>query len=85
MELVIEGLIIIGIVALIMTVIKYPKDVAKGVLGFILLPFRRIWYLFRFIMFPLEILILYIEEKLGVDYLTKFFYGKSSKAKKRKS
>ncbi len=83
MEYVFEGLIIIGIVALIVTIIKYPKDVATGILGFLLLPFRRIWDYIRFFLFPLELLILFLEKKFEVNYLTKFIDRESSSTKKK--
>lgn len=72
MEYIVEGLIIIGVIALMATIIKYPKDVATGILGFLLLPFRRIWDYIRFFLLPFELLILFLEKKFEVNYLSKF-------------
>lgn len=83
MEYVFEGLIIIGIVALIVTVFKYPKDIGKGILGFLLMPFERLWGYVRFFLFPLELLILFLEKKFDVNYLTKFIDRESSTTKQK--
>ncbi|SMG42079.1 hypothetical protein SAMN05661096_02861 [Marivirga sericea] len=83
MKYVFEGLIIIGIVALIVTIIKYPKDIGKGLLGTLSLPFRRLWTLIRFLLLPFELLILFLEHKFDVNYLTKFIDSESSSTKKQ--
>ncbi len=88
MGYVIEGLFIVTIIALMVTIIKYPKDVARGVLGFVLLPFRRTWSLLRPFLFPFELLILFLEKKFEVNYLTKLIdrdsLSISQKTKERK-
>lgn len=83
MEHIIGVIFIIGIVALIATVIKYPKDVARGILATLLLPFKRIWDFVRLILFPFELLILFIEDKLGVIYLTKLINREASGTKQK--
>jgi hypothetical protein len=87
MKYVFEGLFIIGIVALIVTIIKYPKDVANGIastaIGFITLPFIRIWNVIQLFLLPLELLILYLEKKFEVNYLTKYIDREPSTTKKK--
>ncbi|MEQ9169326.1 MAG: hypothetical protein RLO12_23935 [Fulvivirga sp.] len=60
------------VLALIITIIKYPKDVSKGVIGIMLLPFERIWDLFILITLPIKLIILFAEERLNVNYLTRY-------------
>lgn len=67
MEHILGGIFIIAIVAVIATVIKYPKDIGGGIIATLLLPFERIRDFFRIILFPFELLILVIEDKLGVN------------------
>ena len=83
MELVVEVIIIILGIAFIVTVIKYPKDVGNLILGYILLPFRRIWDFISLLSFPFVILIIFIEEKLGVNYLTRLFNSDSLNTKRK--
>lgn len=83
MKYVFEGLIIIGIVSLIVTIIKYPKDVGRGILGMLLLPFERMWGIIRFFLLPLELIILYLEKKFEVNYLTKYIDREPSTTKKK--
>ena len=72
MKYLFEGLIITGIVLLIAVIIKKPKDAGRLVLDILLLPFRRMWSFILFLFIPVELLILYLEKKFGVDYLTRF-------------
>ncbi len=72
MEIFVSTIIVIGILALIATVVKYPKDVGNGVLGFLFWPFERIWGWILLILFPIGLLVLFIEGKLGKNFLTKY-------------
>ena len=74
--------IIIGIIGIIVTVIKYPRDSANGVLAVLLLPFKAIWARVRSILFPFEILFLIIEN--GVKHLIKLNDRKIASNKKEK-
>ena len=85
MKYLFEGLIIAGILILIAVIIKNPKDAGRLVLDILLLPFRRMWSFIRLLLIPIELLILYLEKKFGVDYLTKFLdRGASSSREKTK-
>ncbi len=75
--------IIIGIIGIIVTVIKYPRDSANGVLAVLYLPFKAIWARVRLILFPFEILFLIIEN--GVKHLVILNDRKSHQTKKRKT
>lgn len=60
------------VLALIITIIKHPKDVGKGVIGILLLPFQYVWDMFMFITLPIQIIILFVEDKMKVNYLSKY-------------
>jgi hypothetical protein len=83
MKYVFEGLIIIGIVALIVTIIKYPKDIGRGIFSMLLHPFERLWGYIQLILLPFVLLILFLEKKFEVNYLTKFIDHESSSTKKK--
>ena len=83
MKYVFEGLIIIGFVALIVTIIKYPKDVGRGIFGFLSYPFEQLWALIQLFLLPFILLILFLEKKFEVNYLTKFIDRESSSTKKK--
>jgi len=72
MEIFVSTIIIIGILALIATVIQYPKDVGNGVLGFLFWPFGRLFGLISLILLPIGLVILYVEDKLGKKFFTKY-------------
>lgn len=71
MEIVVSALIILGIVAAIITIIKYPRDVARGLFGMLLIPFERAGNFLLLMFMPLIFLIIFIEKKLGISYLTR--------------
>lgn len=79
----VEAIIIIGVIALFATVIKYPKDVGKGAISFLLLPFHAVMDSIALIFFPLGLLIIFVERKIGINYLTKLIERKSFGAKKK--
>lgn len=72
MEIFVSTIIILGILALLATVIKYPKDVGNGVLGFLFWPFERLFGWITLILLPIGLLILYVEDKLGKKFFTKY-------------
>lgn len=83
MEFIIEGIFIILGIALVVTIIKYPRDTGNVIVGFLLLPFRRLWDILSLLLLPFGLLIIFIEEKLGINYLTKLINRESKSAKKK--
>ena len=67
----VEAIIIILVIALIVTIIIYPKDVGKLVLGFLVSPFLRLWEIISLVLIPLGLLIVFIGKMVGVYYKTK--------------
>jgi hypothetical protein len=72
MEIIVSSVIVLLLLALIVTIIKYPKDVGKGLLSFLMAPFRRIWDMVMLILLPLQFIVLIIESRLKVNYLSKY-------------
>ena len=72
MNHIVEVLIVIGLVGALITIIKYPKDSGKTVLGFLFFPFRRLWNLLLVFLIPIGLLVLIVESKLEINFLSKY-------------
>ena len=73
-EIIFSTLLVLGGVAFVVAIIRYPKDFVKLIKVLLLLPlipFIRVWYLLLFFLSPLWILILKIEKLIGFDYLSR--------------
>ncbi|WP_109830668.1 hypothetical protein [Reichenbachiella versicolor] len=77
MNHIVEVLIILGVIALIITIFKYPRDAGKTVLSILFLPFVRIWNIILFILFPIDLLISFIEDSFGTNFFTKYLNKES--------
>ncbi|MFY0608594.1 MAG: hypothetical protein JXR10_17890 [Cyclobacteriaceae bacterium] len=83
MEYVLGGIFIIGIIGLIATVIKYPKDVGRGILATLLLPFERMMDFLSLLLLPIILIVPFIEGLLGVNFFTKLIDRESRATKKK--
>ncbi|MEQ9378200.1 MAG: hypothetical protein RIG68_23620 [Imperialibacter sp.] len=69
LELIISTLFLFGVIAFVVALIKYPKDFVKLVWGFIIFPFERVWDLLIFILTPFWLLLLILDDLLGLKVL----------------
>jgi len=66
-----SAIFILGGIALVITLIKYPRDIAKGLFGVLLLPFNAIWDHITFIFFPISLLITFLDDRFKWGFISK--------------
>ncbi|WP_416866427.1 MAG: hypothetical protein ACMVP2_01490 [Imperialibacter sp.] len=71
LELIFSTLFLLGVIAFVAALIKYPKDFVKLVWGFIIFPFERAWDLLILILTPFWLLLLILDDILGLKVLPK--------------
>ncbi len=70
MGTIVSAIFILGGIALIVTLIKYPKDIAKGLFGVLMLPFKAIWDRLTFLLFPIYLLLTFLEDRFKWKFLS---------------
>lgn len=71
LEIIFSSLFILGGLALVIAIIRYPKDFVRLIWGFIAYPFLHAWDIMKLIFSPLWILLLFIDDISGLKFLSK--------------
>lgn len=77
-----EFIFVLGGLAIVVIVIRYPKDTLNVILGIVLLPFRRLWRILSFFLYPLFLVVVWLEKQIGLSIFSKIDTNKSVAGRK---
>ena len=82
MEFIIEGFFVLGGIILLITLIKYRTEIGKSVFKSLLSPFYELGEILTILFLPFALLIIFVEEKLEVNFLSKYVNKLTSSKRK---